>query len=149
MTTLAQPGARALAAAFGFLMVGLAALGSQGPAFAAGLAALVAVGVGIVFRSAATLAVVLTVCVIVLSDPPGLLAGLSGLCGAAYLVCRHAVGTPVGSVLGSWPTTVAAVGFTCAGLAATAFPLQLPWLPLVAPLVVLAIYVLATRAFLG
>jgi hypothetical protein len=34
-------------------------------------------------------------------------------------------------------------------LVATSFPLQLPWLPLVAPVAVLAIYVLATRPFLG
>jgi hypothetical protein len=39
-------------------------------------------------------------------------------------------------------------GFTFAGLVATVFPLQLPWLPLLAPLAVLAVYVLATRPFL-
>ena len=44
---------------------------------------------------------------------------------------------------------VSAVGFTLVGLAATAFPLQLPWLPLLAPLAGLAIYLLATRPFLG
>jgi hypothetical protein len=130
-------------------MVGLAALGSHGLAFAAGAATVVAVGVGLVFRPAATLAVLLAVCTIGLSNPPPPLAALSGLCAAAYLVCRHAVGTPVGTVLGSWPTIVGAVGFTVAGLVATSFPLQLPWLPLVAPLAVLAIYVLATRPFLG
>jgi len=30
----------------------------------------------------------------------------------------------------------------------SAFPVQLPWLPLLAPLAVLSIYVLATRPFL-
>jgi hypothetical protein len=40
------------------------------------------------------------------------------------------------------------VGFTFAGLVATAFPLRLPWLPLLAPLAVFAIYVVATRPFL-
>jgi hypothetical protein len=49
----------------------------------------------------------------------------------------------------SWPTVVGAVGFSFAGLVATSFPLQLPWLPLAAPLAVLAIYVLATRPFLS
>jgi hypothetical protein len=49
----------------------------------------------------------------------------------------------------SWPTVVAAVGFTCAGLVAASFPLQLPWLPLAAPVGVLAIYVLATRPFVS
>jgi hypothetical protein len=149
MTATTQPAARALAAAFGLLMVSSAALGSHGPAFAAGVAALIAAGVGLAYRPAATLAVLLTVGTIVLSGPPATIAAVSGLCAAAYLVCRHAIGTPVGTVLGSGPTVVAAVGFTFAGLVATAFPLQLPWLPLVAPLAVLAIYVLATRPFLG
>jgi hypothetical protein len=152
MTTLmgtAQPGARALAAAFGLLMVGLSALGSHGPAVAAGAAALIAVGIGIVSRPVATFAVLLTVCTLALSNPPLPFAALSGLCAVAYLLCRHAVGTPIGVILGSWPTIVAAVGFTVAGVVATSFPLQLPWLPLVAPLAVLTIYVLATRPFLG
>jgi hypothetical protein len=34
-------------------------------------------------------------------------------------------------------------------LSSGSFPLQLPWLPLAAPLAVLAIYTLATRPFLG
>ena len=45
-----------------------------------------------VFRPAATLAVLLSVATIVLSDPPLVFVALSGLCAAAYLVCRHAVG---------------------------------------------------------
>ena len=110
---------------------------------------MIAVGVGVALRSAATLAVLLSAATIVVSDPSPVLAALSGLCAAAYLVCRHAVGTPAGVVLGSWPTVVATTGFTFAGLVATSFPLHLPWLPLAAPLGVLAIYVLATRPFLG
>lgn len=149
MTSVAQPGARALAALFGLLMVGLAALGSHGLASVTAAVALVGVGFGMIFRPAATLSVLLTVGVIVLSNPPQPVGVLSGLCAAAYLVCRHAVGTPVGTVLGSWPTVVGAVGFTAAGWVAASFPLQLPWLPLVAPLAVLAIYVLATRPFLS
>ena len=102
-----------------------------------------------VFRPAATLAVLLSVCTIVMSNPSLVFAALSGLCAAAYLVCRYETGTSTGVVMGSWPTIVAAVGFTFAGLVATSFPLQLPWLPLVAPVAVLGIYVLATRPFLG
>jgi hypothetical protein len=130
-------------------MVGLAAVGSHGLAAAAGAAALIAVGVGIVFRPAATFAVLLTVATIVVANPPHVCAALSGLCAAAYLVCRHAVGTSTDVVMRSWPTAVAAGGFTFAGLVATSFPLQLPWLPLAAPLGALAIYVLATRPFLN
>ena len=103
-----------------------------------------AVCIGVALRPIATLAVLLSVFTMVLSDPSHLLAALSGLCAAGYLVCRY-----VDTVIKSWPTIVAAVGFTFAGLVATSFPLQLPWLPLVAPLAVVAIYVLATRPFVG
>lgn len=143
---LAQSGTRFFSLVFGLLMVAAAAVGSQGPALAAAAGAVLAVGLGTVFRSAATVAVLLTVTVIVASDPSHVLAALSGLCAAAYLVCRHASGDVV---TGSWPTIIAAVGFTFIGLVATSFPLQVPWLPLVAPLAVLAIYVLATRPFLN
>jgi len=149
MTALARLGASALSTGLGLLMVGLAAVGSHGLAVAAWAAALAAVGVGTAFRPAATVAVLASVVTILLGGPPLALVALSGLCAAAYLICRHAVGTPVGVVMGSWATAVAAVGFTFAGLVATSFPLQLPWLPLVAPLAVLAIYALATRPFWG
>lgn len=146
---LGRLGAPALATGFGLLMVGLAAGGSHGFAVAAWVAALVAVGVGTVLRPAATVAVLLAVVTVMLSDPPLVFVALSGLCGAAYLVCRHAAGVAAPVVLSSWPTAVAAVGFTFAGLVATSFPLQLPWLPLAAPLGALVIYLLAIRPFLA
>ena len=137
-----------MATVFGVLMVGLAAVGSHGPALVTAAAALIAVSAGLVFRAVATIAVLLSVATIVASDQSLVFAAWSGLCAAAYLVCRHAAATP-GVVMWSWPTVVAAVGFTCAGLVAASFPLQLPWLPLAAPLAVLAIYVLAARPFLS
>lgn len=130
-------------------MTGLAAVGGHGAAVAAGMAALAAVGVGVVLRPAATVAVLLCVVVIVVSDRPYVFAVLSGLCAAGYLVSRHAAGMPDAVVMVSWPTLVGAVGFTVVGVVAISFPLQLPWVPLAAPLAVLAIYVLATRPFLG
>lgn len=135
--------------AFGLLMVGLAADGSHEPAVAGWAAALGAVVAGTVFRPAATLAVSLSVITIVASEPPVVFVALSGLCAAAYLVCRHAAGAGAGAVLGSVPTVVGAAGFTVTGWVAASFPLQLPWLPLVAPLVALAVYVLAVRPFLS
>jgi hypothetical protein len=42
---------------------------------------------------------------------------------------------------------VGAVGFTAAGLAAASLPIQLPWVPLLAPLAVLVLYVVVTRPF--
>jgi hypothetical protein len=149
MSSIARSGIYALAMAFGLLMVGLAAVSADGPALGVGVAALVAVGIGLVFRPAATLAVLLSVATIAVSDPSYVFVALSGLCAAGYLVCRHAAGMPDAFVMASWPTIAGAVGFTFVGVVAMAFPLHLPWVPLAAPLGVLAIYVLASRPFLG
>lgn len=149
MNPIARSAALAASTVFGALMVGLAAFGSHGAPIVAGVAAAVAVGAGVAFRPAATVAVLLTVATILASDPSPVFAAWSGLCAVAYLVCRHAVGAPAGVVIWSWPTAVAAVGFSCAGLVATSFPLQVPWLPLAAPLGALALYVLATRPFVS
>ncbi|WAC90367.1 hypothetical protein [Mycobacterium sp. Aquia_213] len=149
MSSGARFGVHALATAFGLLMVGLAAVGSHGPAVGTAVAALAAVGVGMVFRPAATVAVLLCVTAIVVSDPSHVFVGLSGLCAATYLISRHAAAMPDAVVMASWPTLVGAVGFTFVGVVAMSFPLHLPWVPLAAPLAVLAIYVLATRPFLG
>lgn len=146
---LARVGVPAFATGFGLLMVGLAAGGWHGSAVVAWVSALIAVAVGIVFRPAATVAVLLAAVTVVLSNPPVIFVALSGLCAAAYLVCRHAVGASARVVLDSWPTAAGAVGFTFAGLVATSFPLQLPWLPLVAPLGALVIYLLAIRPFVS
>ena len=86
--------------------------------------------------------------VIVLSNPAATLAAVSGLSAAIYLVLRHAAGSGAGLDSVSGATLVGAVGFAFAGVVATAFPLQLPWLPLLAPLAVFAVYLLATRPFL-
>ncbi|CQD08798.1 putative integral membrane protein [Mycobacterium lentiflavum] len=149
MSLTARLGINALAMAFGLLMVGLAAVGAHGPALGAGMGALAAVTLGIVFRPAAAVAVLLCVTAIAISDPSYVFVGLSGLCAAAYLVSRYAAAMPDAVVMASWPTFVGAVGFTFVGVAAAAFPMHLPWVPLAAPLAVLAIYVVATRPFLG
>ena len=148
-SALTRVGAPAFATGFGLLMVGLGADGWRGSAVVSGVAALIAVAVGIVFRPAATVAVMLAAVTAMLSNPPVVFVALSGLCAAAYLVCRHAVGASAPVVLDSWPTAAGAVGFTVAGLVATSFPLQLPWLPLVAPLGALVIYLLAIRPFMS
>jgi hypothetical protein len=129
-------------------MVGAVGIGSHGPVLVAAVSALVAVVAGTLFRQVATLAVLLTVAVIALSDPAATLAAVSGLSAAIYLVLRHAAGRGAGLDGVSGATLVAAVGFAFAGVVATAFPLQLPWLPLLAPLAAFAVYLLATRPFL-
>jgi hypothetical protein len=140
MTAAAQ--ARALSTAFGLVMIAASAVQADGAALvAAGLAA-VAVLAGTFLRSAATLAVLITAAVIVLADAPPMLAALSGLAAAGYLVLRHTVSATA-------PTVIGAVGFTAVGLAATSLPMQLPWVPLLAPLAVVAAYVLVIRPFWG
>jgi hypothetical protein len=137
---------RAFSAALGLLMVALAAGGSHGPAIVAAALGVVAVLAGTVFRPAAMLAVLFSVAAIVVSNPPPVLAALSGLFAACYLVVRYAIRLPAGVITA--PTMIAAAGFTLVGMVAASFPLQLPWLPLLAPLAVFGVYILATRPFL-
>jgi hypothetical protein len=138
---------RIFSTAFGLLMVAATAVGSHGPAFVAAILAVVAVMAGMVFRPAATLAVLLTVVVIALTEPSSVIVALSGLAAVAYLVLGHTTGPATAAMTATPPTMIAAVAFTFVGLVAVSFPLQLPWLPVLAPLAVFAIYVLATRPF--
>jgi hypothetical protein len=140
--------AHLLSTACGLLMVAAVGVGTHGPARIAAVSALVAVTAAIMFRAVATLAVLLSVAVIALTGPVATVAAVAGLSAAVYLVLRHGAGSGIGLDSVSVATLVSALGFTLAGLVATAFPLQLPWLPLSAPLAVFAIYVLATRPFL-
>jgi hypothetical protein len=137
-----------LSTACGVLMVAAAGVGTHGAARVVAVSALVAVMAAILFRPVATLAVLLIVAVIALSGPAATVPAVAGLSSVVYLVLRHGAGSGIGLDSVSAATLVSAVGFTLAGLAATAFPLQLPWLPLLAPLAVFAIYLLATRPFL-
>jgi hypothetical protein len=143
-----QLAALILSTACGLVMVAAVGLGSHGPALIAATAAVVAVVGGILLRPVATLAVLFTVAVITLSEPSATVAAVSGLSAAVYLVLRHAAGGGAGLDGVSGASVVGAVGFAFAGLVATAFPLQVPWLPLLAPLAVFAVYLLATRPFL-
>ena len=138
---------RMVSLAGGLLMVAAVGIAAQGPARIAAVLAVVAVLAGTVFRPAATGGVVLTVLVIALTNPAAAPAAVAGLCAAIYLVLRHAPANPavVGGLSGP---TIAAVGFTFAGLVAAVFPLRVAWLPLVAPLAAVALYLLATRPFL-
>lgn len=126
---------------FGVLMVAAAGVPAHGTAVVVSMVALGAVGAGLLVRTAATGAVLLTVVVLAVADPPPIFAALSGLSAAVYLLLRHAVGA--GVVTMTRPTLIAMLGFTLAGVVATAVDIDLPWLPLLAPPAVVAIYVLA------
>ncbi|OBK33425.1 hypothetical protein A5658_01925 [Mycobacterium sp. 1245111.1] len=141
--------AHLLSTACGLLMVAAVGIGTHGPARVVALAAVLVVAAAVVLRPLATLAVLLAVLVIAATSPTGVVAAVAGLSAAVYLMLRHAAASDVGLDSVSGASLVAALGFTLAGLVATAFPLQLPWLPLLAPLAIFAIYLLATRPFLG
>jgi hypothetical protein len=131
---------RAISTAFGLVMVAATAVEADGIALVVAGLATVAVLAGTVIGPAATLAVVLTAAALVIGDAPSMLAAMSGLSAAGYLVLRHTASA-------TGPTVIGAVGFTAAGLAAVSLPWQVPWLPLVAPIAVLTLVVLATRPF--
>lgn len=122
------------------VMVAAAALQSNGVALAACALGVCFLVLGNVFRPLATVAVLSAAAALVLSDAVPMLAALCGLSAAAYLVLRHTAEVPV-------PTVLGALTFTVVGLAAVALPLELPWVPLAAPLLVLALVVLASRPF--
>ena len=138
--SMPAPATSAVSTAFGLVMVASAAVQADGAGLGAAVVAAGAVLVGSWFRPAAAVAVLFTIAVIVFADAPPVLTATAGLCGAAYLVLRHTAAV-------SAPTVLGAVGFTAAGLAAVSLPLQLPWVPLLAPLAVLGLYVLMTRPF--
>lgn len=144
-----QPAPRMFSTVFGLLM----AASSAGPAAAAGgpallAAALGAVGVivGLAARPVATGAVVAAASALALSPPAPLFAALAGLSAAAYLVIRHATPSVVTTTR---PTMLAAIGFTAAGLAAAAWPVSVPWLPLLAAPALAAVYLFAVRPYIG
>ena len=141
-----QPAPLAFSTAFGLLMVAAAAINTDRSGAVVAALAVGALVVGLRYRAAATLSVLLVVAVIVLSSPSALYAALTGLSAAAYLVLRHAAS--LGVVTTTGPTVIGMVGFTLVGVVATAVPVTFPWLPLVAPVVVVAIFVVATLPFL-
>ncbi|MCB9410924.1 MAG: hypothetical protein H6521_16440 [Mycolicibacterium sp.] len=136
-----RAGSSALPTVFAALML----LSAAWPAGQAGLAAVapaaLAVLAGVFIRVAATAAVLLTGAALVLLGAPALFAACSGLAAAAYLVTRHAVGR--GGAAFTVPGAIGLIGFTLAGILATAVPLRLTWVPMLAPALVVVMLVVA------
>ncbi len=131
---------RFVSAAFGVVMTAAAAVDARGLALIAAAAAGVAVLVGLNVRAAATAAVLAVVCAIALSEPQPMLAALAGLSAAAYLVLRHATMTR--------PTVIGLVAFTALGVVATtAGTAGLSWLPLLAPVAAVVVFLLLMAPF--
>ncbi len=131
----------ALSFAFGLLMVAAAAVTGSGPALVVAAGALVAVVLGLAIRAAATVAVVATAGALALSSPSPVVAAIAGLAATGYLALRHAGRSDATMVL-TPPTVLAALGLSAAAVLGATIPLTLPWVPLVAPLALVAVYVL-------
>lgn len=147
MTSLLLRRAHLLSTAFGLMMVAAAGFQTTGPALVLAMCAAAAVLAGIALPVAATVAVLLAASAIVVADAPPMFAALAGLSAACYLVLRYTEGGSTRVMGASAPAMLAALGFTFVGVLAASFPFELPWLPLLAPLAVFGIYVLATRPF--
>jgi len=139
---------RLLSLAFGLLMVAAATLASGGPAFVLAAVAVAALLAGLVIRLAATLAVVAVVGALALSEPSPVVAAIAGLAATAYLVVRHADGTDAACAL-TVPTVLAALGLSAVTVLGATVPFALPWVPLVAPLAVVAAYVIVLDRYAG
>jgi hypothetical protein len=132
---------RLLAAGFGVVMAGAAAVGADTRGLIAVAVALIAVLAGLYLRVAATAAVLAVICAIALTGPQPMPAAVSGVCAATYLVLVHATVTR--------PTAVGIAGFAAVGILATTLPSGLSWLPLLAPVAVVAAVGVALSPFLS
>ena len=139
--------AHLLSTGFGLVMLAASGFQTGGSALVLAMLAAAAVLAGIAFRVAATAAVLLAAAAIVVADAPPMLAALAGLSAACYLVLRYTEGGSIRVIGASASAMLAALGFAFVGVLAASFPFELPWLPMLAPLAVLGIYVLATRPF--
>lgn len=144
MTTISAMSVKfLLPSAFGVLMVGAAAQRAAGTALIVAGAALVAVLAAVWLRPMATAAVLLAVLTVVLAAPAPVYTALAGLAATAYLVLRHGTGSVTA------PTMIAAVAFAIVATVTVVLPVEVPWLPLAAPLALLAGYLLALKPFLA
>ncbi|CAN5230292.1 hypothetical protein BH11ACT7_BH11ACT7_14160 [soil metagenome] len=109
--------------------------------------AVAAVLVGLRFRSAATLAVLLTALTLTLSAPPTVLAVASGLCATAYLIQRHTSGSDAAAPTRSTMWAGLSFGLVTAGTAMLA--IDVAWLPLIAPLLLVGAFALSVDPYLS
>ena len=142
-----QPLPLLFSSVFGILMV-LTAARPTGPigVAALGLSA-VSLMLSLFVRRAAMVAVLLCIGAMAIAEPSPFFAAVSGLSAAAYLVLRYAEDSEAAAF--TVPTVLGMLGFTAAGVAATAVSLQVKWVPLLAPTVVVAVLILVAMPLWG
>ncbi|MCV7420869.1 hypothetical protein H7K45_09995 [Mycobacterium yunnanensis] len=128
-------------------MVAAGTLASAGPALVLSAVAGAAVVLGLLVPLAATMAVVAVIAALALSEPDPVVAGIAGLAAAGYLVVRHADGDAAAAL--TMPTVLGALGASVVAVLGATVPFALPWVPLVAPLAVVAAYVLVLDRYVG
>ncbi|MCV7015496.1 hypothetical protein H7I40_24145 [Mycolicibacterium madagascariense] len=129
-------------------MVAAGAVQSSGPALLAAGVALLAVLAGVAFRGAAAVGVLATAGALALSAPSPVLAALAGMSALVYLMLRYASTGDAAAVL-TVPTMLGALGFSAIAVVGATVPLSLPWVPLIAPLAVVALYVVGVDRYVG
>ncbi|WP_069165426.1 hypothetical protein [Nocardia altamirensis] len=107
--------------------------------------ALLLVALGWWFRVVAVLAVLLAIGVLAVAHPGVLASAATGLVATAYLLNAATVTAPKGVVPTTVPSVAAAVGFSAVAIGAALLPLRLAWAPVVAPLLVIALYALVVH----
>lgn len=130
---------------FGVLMVAAAARPAGVAVMAALALAAVAVLAAVFIRRTAVAAVLLTIGAVALGGGEPLFVAVSGLSATAYLLTRYAGD----AVTLTTPTLLGMLGFAVAGVAATAVPVRLTWVPLVAPAIMAAILIVAVVPFVA
>lgn len=140
-----QPAPLLFSTGFGLLMAAAVATPADGPALLASAASAAAVGVGLAWRPASTVAVLAAAVALAASEPDVLYAALAGLSATVYLAVRHATGCRV--VTTTRPMMLCALGFTAVAMSAGAWPAEVAWLPLVVPVALGVVYLLVLRPF--
>ncbi|MEU9807704.1 hypothetical protein [Mycobacterium sp. NPDC050853] len=137
-----------VAAALGLLMVTAAVGGITKYAVPVSVCATVLVLAGLRFRIAAILAVLSAIGALALGNTPAVLATLSGLAAATYLLTAYPLHLPSAVIAVRNEVIIPALLFACAALLATALPVQgQSWLPFIVPVTVVLIYVVAVWPF--
>ena len=77
-----------------------------------------------------------------------MVAAVAGLAATAYLVLRHARGGDA-SVALTAPTVLGALGLSAVAILGAAVPTTLPWVPLVAPLAAVIVYIAVIAPFVS
>ncbi|MGW0353220.1 hypothetical protein [Nocardia nova] len=92
------------------------------------------------FRSVAVVAVLIALGALAWADTGALAAAGTGLVATTYLLNTATLHAPAGVVPTTLPSVIGALGFAAAAVLATLIPGRLAWLPLAAPVLVIALY---------